>query len=163
MADQFDLSIQERARRAKTFLARIKDSQFGARQEAFQNQGRARENTATDNADSPNVAQLRQEHLKGALVFLQDEPLKSFRAQDQFFQAIQTAVIQPAEHGGPSTRSRAVASLGGQSRPVFGRAGVVLDVIAVVKEQPVVNPAVVAGGAAGVFEVSLELAKPEAE
>src|SRR6185295_1018079 len=71
--------------------------------------------------------------------------------------------VDPAEHRRPPARTCAGKWPAGQSRPMLARPQVMLDVVAVVEEQPVIEPAVVAGRPCRVLEVALQPAQAEAK
>src|ERR1051325_4587161 len=96
-------------------------------------------------------------------MFFEHEPLQPLRAQDQPLQAIQADAVKPAQYRRPAAPARAGLLLVRQSAPQFGRARVVLDMVTVVEEKQIVEPAVVAGRAACVLEVSLQLAQSKAD
>ena len=71
--------------------------------------------------------------------------------------------VQPAQHRGPAARSARRVGLRGSRVQCVAGLGVVLDVVAVVEEQQVVQQAVVADRAAGVLVVAVQPAQAQAQ
>src|SRR5882672_3053202 len=94
----------------------------------------------------------------------QDESLEQTRTADQFFETIQAGKFQPTQNSGPSADLliRCLPRVR-QRGPVSRGASVMLAVIAVVEKEPIVEPTVVAHGAARVFKAAMQFAKAKAD
>src|SRR5687767_9005288 len=90
---------------------------------------------------------------------------KALQERRHQYQALQTAEnsFDLAEERRPAAGALVEPCLLRQLMPVHAGAGVVLDVVAVIEEQQVVEVAVMAGGAAGVLVAALEPAEAEAQ
>src|SRR5689334_3842208 len=91
------------------------------------------------------------------------EPLQAFGSEHQLFKIYEIDQLNPAQDGRPAASFTVIRFVTRQFAPMFRRRGVVLDVIAVVKEQPVVEPTVMTHGSAGMLEVALQITKGQAE
>src|SRR5688572_12904447 len=94
---------------------------------------------------------------------IDDEGLQSLGLQHYLFESAENScAFEPPQHGRVTTGALISFSVRCQLAPVDGGICVVLDVVAVVEEEEVVEGTVVAGSAANVLVFALEPAEDEA-
>src|SRR5258706_1520330 len=95
---------------------------------------------------------------------VQHESLQQRRTADQFLETVQAGELEPAQDSGPPAYVRLGRFPRVRQRcPVSRRPGVMFDVIAVIEEEPIVKPAVVAHRATRMLEAAVQFAETEAD
>src|SRR3989442_10698843 len=90
------------------------------------------------------------------------ESLQPSGSQDPSLQGVQVQCFQPAEHRRPVAPAGAGFPLRRQMGPMCGRSRVMLEVITIIEEESVVEPAIMAGRASGMFVMALQVAQAKA-
>src|SRR5207245_7297235 len=112
--------------------ALVNHNKTGLRQQTFENEQSAREESAADDGHLAHLGEPRQQMAKGSLVPTKDESLEHSRAQHPTLQDFQDRCIEPAEDRWPAAAISSRLRPARQPRPMLGRMRVMLDVITIV-------------------------------
>src|SRR5712691_9950258 len=91
------------------------------------------------------------------------EALQRRHTQHQTFHRAEVYALQPSKHRRPATHASLLRSRTRQLSPVHPGTRVMFDMIPVIAEQKVIEPAVVTDRPACVFIMSLQEAQPDAD
>src|SRR5262249_19553917 len=156
-SDEFGVPDWEPAGCFHMIRVSIDDHEPGVRSEPPEAGDGAWEQPAADNGYAVHWSDVAEGVPERTFVGAQQEALEQSRPQGEPFEAGQAKCIEPSQdRRPPASLPRARQGGRGQVRPVGRRAGGVLDVVPVVEEQPIVQPAVMTGGAAGVVGVPVQ-------
>ena len=153
----FNAVGQEKTRHLEVIATRVDDREARLRSKLAENQRRPRKESSTDNRDATgrwHVWQQRREmrararEARTAAVHDERRAIRSSHSSVRESSHLRT--------GGQRLRRASARALERKPGPVDAGTAMMLDVIAVVEEQAVVKPAVVARRAARVLEVSLQ-------
>src|SRR5467141_361396 len=139
--------------------ALVNHNETGLRQQTFENEQSAGEESAADDGHLAYLSEPRQQATKGGLMPPKDESLEHSGAQHPALQRFQDRCIEPAEDCRPAASTSPGLRPARQPRPMLGRMRVMLDVIAIVQKQQVVYRSVMAGGSACMLVMAVNPAK----
>ena len=107
------------------------------------------------------VASTHAEAIDFAGRMFEDETLQGRRAQDQPLQRAEVDALQPTDHWRIAARLRRACPLTAQLAPMHSGMSVMFEVITVIEEDKIVEPAIMTDRPARVLVVPLQSAEPE--
>jgi hypothetical protein len=141
----------------------VDDGKTGVRKQSLEDQSGSRKNTATDNAHVVDFREFPQELAKGTLMAMEDQAFEGRGAKNDALQGIEAEPFEPSKNRGPAAGTGVLPGLPREVPPMLRRTCVVFDMVAVIEEEPIVEPAVMAHGSAGVFVVTLQRAERQSQ
>src|SRR5215471_1593629 len=105
-----------------------------------------------------NRRDLDQQSAYRALVPVNHKALKGGGSEDKAFERPHVDAVQPSQNGRISARTRPAQLTGRQVSPVKSGIGMMFGVIAVIEEEEIIDPSIIANCPAGMLEVALKAA-----